>query len=256
MFAGIIVYIAMFWDGMNSAAHIIITLGPGVVALILAILLLDHDRFARAATPLFLVAAWLQPTGIMVAFDELGTGGDPQHAILATTSVMLAQQLLVFRRYPLAVLLFVALAFGALTFWNAFDILGVDEEFNLMVTGLSLLLVTRGIDTTAHRTITPFWYFIGGVTFLWAAFDLLEDTPFHLLYLGLTAFMIYVSTLASSRTLLIASTLAMMGYIGYFTSEYFVDSIGWPIALIFMGLVLIGLSNMALRINRKYIGQV
>ena len=44
-----------------------------------------------------------------------------------------------------------------------------------------------------------------------------------------------------------------MAYLGYFTSEYFVDFIGWPVALIIMWLVLIGPDSMALRINRKYI---
>jgi hypothetical protein len=253
VFAGVVVYIGMFWGDMNSAARIIITLGTGVVALIISILLLDHDRFAKAATPLFLIAAWLEPMGIMVAFNELGTGGDPQHAVLVTTTVMLLQQLLVFPRFQRSVLLFIALVFGALTFGNAFNLMDVDEEINVMVIGLSLLLVSYGIDKTRHFSITPFWYFVGGAAFLWGAFDLIEDTPAHVLYLGLTAFMIYVSTVAKSRTLLFASTLAMIGYLGYFTAEYFVDSTGWPVALIFMGLVLIGLSNIALRINRKYI---
>ncbi|MEP5764240.1 MAG: hypothetical protein ABJ308_06590 [Halieaceae bacterium] len=252
VFAGIVVYIGMFWEDMNSAARIIITLGTGLVALVLAILMLDHDRFARSATPLFLMAAWLQPTGILVAFDELGSGGEPQHALLATTTTLMLQELLVFSRYQRSVLLFLALAFGLLTFWNGFDLLDLDEELNVMICGLSLMLLTYGIDRTAHRGITPFWYFVGSASFLWASFDLIEDTPAHILYLGLSAFMIYLSTVAQSRTLLFTSTLAMMGYLGYFTAEYFFDSTGWPVALIFMGLLLIGLSNLALRINRKY----
>ena len=253
VFAGIIVYISMFWEDMNSAARIILTLGSGLVALVLAMLVLDQDRFAKAATPLFLTAAWLQPTGIMVAFDELGSGGDPQHAALVTTLVMLAQSVLILPRYARSVLVFIALGFAVLSCWNLFDLLGMDEELNILVTGLSLMLVSYGIDKTSHSVITPFWYFLGSASFLWAAFDLIEDSPVHILYLGITAFMIYVSTLARSRTLLFSSTLAMMGYLGYFTGEYFVDSIGWPIALIIMGLILIGLSNLALRINRKYI---
>lgn len=253
VFTGIVVYIAMFWESMNSAARILITLGTGFVALVLAILLLDHNRYARAATPLFLVAAWLQPYGMLVAFHELGAGGDPQHALLAATAVMLAQQLLLLREYQRPALLFLALAFGALTIGNALDLMKVHEEFNRLVIGLSLMLVTFGIDRTEHRVITPFWYFAGGTLFLWAAFDLIQDTPAHVLYLGVAALMIYLSTLARSRTLLFVSTLAMMGYIGYFTGEYFIDSTGWPIALIFLGLVMIGLSNLALRISRKYI---
>ena len=253
VFAGVAVYIGMFWADMNGAARIIVTLGTGVTALTLAILLVDNDRLARAATPLFLIAAWLQPTGIIVAFDELGTGGDPQHAALAATTAMLLQQLLLIRRFQRPALVFIALIFGTLTLGNTFDLLGIDQEVNAMIVGLSLLMLSYGIDKTDYRDITPFWYFLGGAASLWAVFELLENTPVHVLYLGLTAFMIYVSTVAKSRTLLFVSTLAMVGYLGYFTAEYFVDSTGWPVALIFMGLVLIGLSNMALRINRKYI---
>jgi hypothetical protein len=255
VFAGIAVYIVMFWEDINSAGRIIITLGAGVVTQILAIQLLDHDRLDRAATPLFLMAGWLLPAGIMVAFNELGTGGDPRHAVLVTTTIMLLQQLLLFMRYKRAVLLFIALVFGALTFGNALDLLGMHEKVNTLIIGLSLILLSYGIDQTEHRVITPFWYFLSSAVFLWAAFGLLEDTPFHLSYLGLTAFMVYVSTLTKSRSLLFVSTLAMIGYLGYFTQEYFVDSSGWPVALIFMGLVLIGLSNMALRINRRYMAE-
>jgi hypothetical protein len=49
------------------------------------------------------------------------------------------------------------------------------------------------------------------------------------------------------------ATLAILAYTGYFTSEYFVDSIGWPLALVAFGLVLIGLSAVAFRIDREYL---
>lgn len=253
VFAGLAVYIAAFWEDMNSAARIIVTLGSGVTALILAVLLTDRDGLARSATPLFMIAAWLQPTGVLVAFDELGTGGDPQHAALAATTVMLLQQLLVMQRFRRPVLGFLALAFGTLTFGNAFDLMGLDQEVNAVIMGLSLLLLSHGIDRTRYRVITPFWYFLGGVAMLWGAFELLENTRVHVLYLGLAAFTIYASTVVRSRSLLFVATVAMIGYLGYFTAEYFADSTGWPVALIFMGLVLIGLSALALRINRKYI---
>lgn len=255
VFAGVVVYIDMFWADMNSAARIIITLGSGVVALTLAILLLKHDSLARASTPLFLIAACLQTAGIMVAFDELGSGGDPQLAALATTGVMLLQQLILVKRFQRSALLFIALIFGSLTFANTLDLMGLSGEITLVATGVSLLLLSYGIDKTQYSGVTPFWYFVGGAAFLWGAFHFLEDTPVHVLYLGLTAFTTYMSTLVRSRALLVTSTLAMIGYLGYFTTEYFLDSTGWPVALIFMGLALIGLSNIALRINRRYIAE-
>ncbi len=53
--------------------------------------------------------------------------------------------------------------------------------------------------------------------------------------------------------MLIVSTVAILGYISYFTERHFVESVGWPLALIMLGLVLIGMSTLALRLNRKYI---
>jgi hypothetical protein len=42
----------------------------------------------------------------------------------------------------------------------------------------------------------------------------------------------------------------MIVYIGYFTQKHFVDSVGWPIALIIFGLVMFGISGVAIRIGK------
>src|SRR5690606_18663162 len=69
-------FIEGFWNDMTAAARIVLSLGSGVVMLILALMLVHQRRFIQASTPLFLLAALFQAGGIMVAFDELGTGGD------------------------------------------------------------------------------------------------------------------------------------------------------------------------------------
>jgi hypothetical protein len=66
---------------------------------------------------------------------------------------------------------------------------------------------------------------------------------------------VYLSIAVRSRVLLIVSTVAILAYISYFTSEHFLDSLGWPIVLILLGLLLIGLSAAAMRINRRYIAR-
>ena len=64
---------------------------------------------------------------------------------------------------------------------------------------------------------------------------------------------VYGSVLLHSRTLLAVGTLAILAYTAYFTGEHFVDSVGWPLALVAFGLVLIGLSALAVRIDRDYV---
>src|SRR5215510_3568862 len=85
VFAGIGVFVALQWDNLNSTARVIVTLGPGLSALILALLAAREERFNKATTPLLLVAAALEPTGMFVAFEEFGTGGDWHWASLITT---------------------------------------------------------------------------------------------------------------------------------------------------------------------------
>ena len=57
VFAGVCAFIALQWDHMNSASRVIATLGPGVVALVLAVLASREPRFEKATTPLLLVAS-------------------------------------------------------------------------------------------------------------------------------------------------------------------------------------------------------
>ncbi len=91
VFAGIGVFVALQWDGMNSAARVIVTLGSGLAVLVMGVLSARGVRFDKATAPLLLVAAALEPTGMLVAFDEYGTGGDWHWASLITCAVMALQ---------------------------------------------------------------------------------------------------------------------------------------------------------------------
>ena len=103
--------------------------------------------------------------------------------------------------------------------------------------------------------ITPLIYFVGAVMFLYGFFEAVEDGPVEVLFLAVAAGFVYLSVFLHSRTLLVVATLAILAYTGYFTSEHFADSIGWPVSLIGFGLVMIGLSALALRIDRDYVRQ-
>ena len=63
----------------------------------------------------------------------------------------------------------------------------------------------------------------------------------------------YLSVVLHSRTLLFVATLAILAYTGWFTGQHFADSVGWPIALMVFGLVMIGLSALAFRVDRDYL---
>ena len=246
-------FIETFWADMNAAARIILYLGAGLVMLVVALVFIENAHYEKSTLPLFLLAALFQSGGILVAFDELGTGGDPQVAVLAMTVVMLVQCLLVWRVHRLAVHVFLSLWFAAFTLGNLLDIIGLDWDVQSTLTGAAILAAAFSLNSSTHASMAAFWFLAGGIMTGYGVFDLLEDSPVHILYVGYAGAIIYLSTLVRSRMLLFTGTCAMIGYLGWFTSEYFADSIGWPLVLIIIGVVFIGFSVFAVKISRDYI---
>ncbi len=252
IFGGLVLLIGMIWDDLGSASRVIITYGPGLVAFILGIVVLHDSRFEKASTPLFLKSALLLPTGMFVFLHEYAEGDDPQLAALIVFALLAFQFLGIFSKLKRTSLLF----FGYL-FWNAalgilMDRVGIPGDMLGITLGLSILMVAWSLDKTYHRAIAPFWYFIGGIGFLWSVFDLVENSfPLDIAYLPLTVFLMLLSTRIHSRTLLLVSTFALLGFLGYFTAEYFANVTGWPIALMIMGFLLIGISAYAVKLGKK-----
>jgi len=253
VFAGVGVFISMYWDDFGSASRVIITLGSGLMAFVMGLVCLSDQKYERVATPLFLMASVLQPTGIMVMLQEYSSGGDVRHGLLFMAAYMLVQQGATFWAKQRTVLAFSALLFGCIFFANLFDIWDVDEKLIGIVIGSSLLCIAYAMQQSKHMAIAPFWYFVGAVLLLWSVFESVENSLLEPVYLGATAFIIFLSTYVRSRTLLLVGTLAMLIYIGYYTAEHFANTVGWPIALVIIGIALIGLSALAVRLNNQYI---
>jgi hypothetical protein len=255
VFAGIGVFISMYWGDFGSAARVIVTLGTGLVAFIMAVLCLTDKRYDKAATPLLIASSILQPMGILVMLQEYSSGGDARHGLIFMSAYMLIQQGATFWAKRLSMLAFGAILFGCILLANLFDVWNWDGELIGMVIGVSLICVAYALQQSKHMAIAPFWYFVGGVILMWSVFEAVENTPLELLYLGLSALMIFLSTHVRSRALLGVGTLAMLIYIGYYTAKHFANTLGWPIALVVIGVALIALSSLAVRLNNKYIKQ-
>lgn len=238
---------------MNTAARIIITLGSGIAAFALALIASSTDQHLQARTPLYLIAALLQPTGILIAIDEFFSGGDWRHAALITSSTMALQQAVVFWKNRDTTLLFTTLVFVLWLLSVVFRLLEVDNDVVAMVLGCSIIILCIGLEQTPHRTLTPFWFLAGSSLFYGGLGSLVLDTSIEILFLVAACGGVLLSAIARSRSLLVVSTLAILGYVSYFTSQYFLDSMGWPFMLMLLGLLLIALGSIAVRINRRYI---
>jgi hypothetical protein len=255
VFAGIAIFVGMHWDEIGAVGRIMLTLGIGYCLFVMAVAVAKDRRFERAATPLFIMAALLQPAGIVVALKEYSHGGDPAHGLMFMNFVMLIEQGLAFMALRRTFLALSSIFFGASMFVIGFDLLHIDRNLEGAVIGLSLTAIAWALSNSPHRAIAGITYFVGGAAFLDAAWDALHHSPAEVLFLGLSCGTIFLSTVARSRALLTLGTLATVGYIGEFTAEHFAHDNNWPFVLMFVGVVLIGFSALAVKINKKYIAQ-
>jgi hypothetical protein len=252
--AGLTAYITLSWHHLNSAARILITLGPGIICLVLAVTMaLQPTRRSSVAILVFLSAVF-QTIGLFVAVYEFSTsGGDIRVAALLIFGVLGAQYGLLFAKVKRTSFLFFTIYFSIGAFVNMCSLLNLTYNLIEFICGLSLLALSYGLQRTPYNSICGFGYFVGSVVLLWMAFDIVWDTSFEILYLAIAAFMLYASTIVGSRSILITSAIALFSYISYFTGKHFMDSIGWPICLIIVGVVFFGMAHLVLRLNKKLV---
>jgi hypothetical protein len=100
-------------------------------------------------------------------------------------------------------------------------------------------------------------YAFGSLGFLGAALALggwaPEQNVFWELIFPLLVFgIIFLSIYVKSRAFLVFGSLFLIGYIFKLTGEYFSNTLGWPLALVLAGLLIMGVGYYAVRINRQY----
>lgn len=251
IFAGLTSLVGMFWDELGSAARVVVSFGPGLIALILGVSTLKDPRFTKASTPLFIISAALQPTGLFVFLSEYFEGDDAVLASIIVFGPMALQMGVLFWALRQTSLLFFTILFATAFFWAGLDKVGLDEDIIAVVLGLSGVMISYAANTTVYRAFTPFTYFVYAMLFAFGLFEVLENSfPLDMVLIGVAGVMIYSSVTAQSRSLLVAGVISMLGYLGYYTQEYFADMVGWPIALIVMGGAMIGISSYAVKLGQ------
>jgi|GEM_PF-255088 len=253
VFAGLCIFVGMFWESFGSATKVLVTLGTGFAAFLFALVAMDDAKYDRAATPLLIIAALFQPAGIFVMLDEFSSGGKIEHGILFMAALMVMQQGATFWHKKRTTLAFTTTLFATIFTVTLFEEIGMPDQFNAIITGIALLGAGWALSQSPHRPISGFAYFCGAAALMFGVYDVVKNTFFEIAFLALAAFFVYASTVARSRILLAMGTLGMLGYIGDFAFDHFNNQASFPILLMVVGIAFFGLGAMAIRINKKFI---
>ena len=121
-----------------------------------------------------------------------------------------------------------------------------------LVIGVSVMLAAYGMQKAGrYPRLAGIGYFVGSVMAYAGLFDLVQNTSYELIYLAVTASMLYACVVLQSRALLLTTVLAMLGFIGYFSEKHFAHSLGWPVTLVLMGVAFLGIGTIAMKLKRR-----
>ena len=79
-----------------------------------------------------------------------------------------------------------------------------------------------------------------------------QDAFWELIYPVIIFGALFTSVYIKSKSVLTMGTIFLMIYILKITAEYFSTGLGWPLALVIAGLMMIGAGYMSITIKAKY----
>lgn len=257
---GIFILVAQNWMEFNATARLLVTLGSGIAAYIVAALFMQRQTTKQIAPAFFLMSAILIPIGLGVLFDKAGydIGGSGIQVIISL--ILTALYSLSYYVYRKNVLMLFIVAFASWAFF-AFSNLIIGESplarnwhlysYLIMALGIGYMIIGRSFEKTPRGQITGVLYFFGILGFLGGAITL--NGFWEVIYAGLALGAILLSTYFRSRSFLVFGSLFLMGYLIKITVKYFGDSLNWPLALVLAGLMLIGVGYFTFYLNKKYL---
>jgi hypothetical protein len=264
IFIGIVAFIAQVWNDLGPVMHVVVTLGAGLAAFTVGVLLSWHGRLGAAGPAFFLIAALVLPTGMAVALDEAGLHPEKLGLQSLMALVLLGAFLAVYRLFRAPGLLVYAIAYATWAFFAITGLLvGPDPrfakeeffEYRILAVGLAFMILGWAFSGTEREGLTGPLYTFGSAAFLGSALALggwkpSQNVFWELIFPGLVFVVLYLSVTLKSKALLTFGSLALGAYLAKITGEYFSDSMGWPLALILLGFLLMGVGYLTFRLKR------
>lgn len=213
IFAGLGIFINTIWEDIGSLPRVIITFGTGFMAYICGLVFASDQRFAKVATPAFILAFLMQPTGLFVLLKEYFDGDDAALGSMFVFTPLALQQGLTFLKLRMPSLLLFTLLYVigfAMGFIDYFDL---HQGMSALVFGLFLLLITIDLQLKEKfKDLTPIFFVISTLIFLSGVYYFIGRTAFDSIALSIILSMLGFAVLRESKTLYVLSLLYLAGY--------------------------------------------
>lgn len=261
---GIVILVAQHWTDIGFAGRLLVTGGIALVAYGAGMFLRSPAQNVLSQV-FFTIAAALAPLGVYVVLSQQNIGFGLMHQIFTAVGLaaVFGAAWFLTRRNVLVIFttFFLTWAYYATIFKSMEGLMYQPHllTWATIAVGTAYILVGYGYARSSaegeasreNRSVRNLLYALGTLAVLGAGFSL--DGFWDLVYIPLLFAMFYLSVFLRTRAMLIIAALYLIAHLVYLTSKYFVDSIGWPIALVICGFIIIGIGYASLYVMRKYL---
>lgn len=261
---GVGILVAQNWNEIGFGGRVVVTLGISLATYVLALIMRSPEKKTLSQV-LFTISAALAPLGAYVLLEEASVDLSWSTQLLTATilAVVYGVALFISRR---SILVLITIAFAS---WAYYALLfkvfenGWDDmlKWATMLLGASYVLIAYGygksqpdaLEDKEGRSVRNMLYGLGTLAILGGGIMIGEI--FDLFYIALLFGAFYGSVYLKSGAMLILGAFFLMAHLIKLTSEYFVDSIGWPVSLIVMGFLVIGVGYMTFSLNKRFLSR-
>jgi len=260
---GIIFFVIQVWDDIGSFGRIFVTLIFGLTLAGIGSLFFNTKPESYLGAVFHAMAGLLIPGGALVTLNEMNVDFTSFWPVTFAIGIIFLFYLLLTAYHKNEVLTFFAIANGTAFVYLLVESLMEGSAYRhddvyvylTMAVGISYLLLAHMFRGGWNRHLVEVLYFFGTAGFLGAAFSRVFESNFwEFLFFVLAIGGMVLAVHLKSRSILAVSTFFLIGHFVYITNEYFADSVGWPISLVILGFLFIGLGYASITINKKYIG--
>lgn len=263
---GVIILVAQNWEELGFLGRLVATGGIALATYIGGLLIRPPAN--RVLSQAFLViAAALSPLAVIVVMNELDVRFTLTYHIL-TAALLSLTFWVAYWASQRSITILLTVLFGSWAFFalvlKLVEDLAYDAftwiKWSAMLFGVATVFIGYGVrpekfsndaDVMRERSsVRGILYGLGMLATLGAGIQIGGVWNFIFIPVLFGAF--YLSVYLQSRTILVLATLFLMGHVVKLTAEYFIGSLGWPIALVVSGFIIISIGYGTFEINKRY----
>ena len=267
VFLGIAILVSQNWLTLGFGAKVLVTLGAGVGAYFVGVMLGRDERTETVGSAFYLISALVMPMGLYVVFDNAGFDANSYGSQSLISGILLGTYFLSYIVFRKNIFTLFSIAFGTWFFFSLTSLMISSGsyldiwkfyEYRFLAVGIAYALIGYSFSKNKHAPLSNFLYGFGIVGFLGSALSLGgwgsdSNTFWEMVYPFLIFGVLFLSVQIKSKSFLTWGTIFLMLFILKMTSEYFSSGLGWPFALVMAGLFMIGAGYMSIALKNKYL---